>query len=386
MTGLRPRVLLAPDKFKGSLDATGVAAAVAVGLRRARPGVEVRCLPVADGGDGTLAAARAAGFTPVPVTVRGPTGQPVDTAFARRGATAVVEMADACGLARLPRGVGAPLTATSRGLGEVLAAALDAGCRDLVVGIGGSASTDGGAGMLAALGARLLDATGEVVADGGAALADVATVDLEGLHRGLRAARIVVACDVDNPLTGPEGAAAVYGPQKGVTSDEVALLDAALAHWADIVTDAAPEAAESRHAPGAGAAGGVGFGMLAVLGAQPRPGIDLMLELLAFDQALVDVDLVITGEGSLDDQSLRGKAPIGVASRARSAGIPVVAVCGRRQLSQTALSAIGVVHAYALTDIEPDLDVCLRSPAPLLERLGQRIGRDHLSPTAAQPR
>ncbi|WP_322937812.1 glycerate kinase [Nocardioides bizhenqiangii] len=382
MTGRTARVMLAPDKFKGSLDAAGVAAAVAGGLRRTRPDVEVRCLPVADGGDGTLSAARAAGFALVPVAVHGPTGEPVDTAFARRGATAVVEMADACGLGRLPGGVGAPLTASSRGLGEVLVAALDAGCRELVVGIGGSASTDGGAGMLAALGARVLDETGEVVADGGAALAAAVTLDVEDLHPGLRDARILVACDVDNPLTGPEGAAAVYGPQKGCTPADVVLLDAALDHWSDVVADAAPEVADARDVPGAGAAGGVGFGLLAVLGAEPRPGIDLLLELLGFDEALEDVDLVVTGEGSLDDQSLRGKAPIGVATRARAAGIPVVAVCGRRLLTDAELRAAGILRAYALTDIERDLDTCLRSPTPLLERIGQQIGHTHLPPTA----
>jgi glycerate kinase len=367
------RVLVAPDKFKGTLTAYDVAQAVARGLRRARPGVDVECLPVADGGDGTLDAAVSAGFERVPVTVSGPTGEPVDTAYARRGPTAVVEMADACGLERLPGGVRAPMTASSRGLGEVMAAALDAGCRELVVGIGGSASTDGGAGLLAALGAG----TTPAVPDGGASLTDVEVLSLDGLHPGLAAARIVVACDVDNPLTGAEGAAAVYGPQKGATPDEVVSLDAGLGHWADVL--AAATGADRRDAPGAGAAGGVGFALVAALGAELRPGIGLMLDLLGFADRVVGADLVVTGEGALDAQSLRGKAPVGVAAAARAADVPVVAVCGSRQLDDAALTGGGIAAAYALLDVEADLDTCLREPARLLADLGERIAQRHLT-------
>lgn len=355
-----PRVLLAPDKFKGSLPAAGVAQAVAAGLRHVRPDAVVDCLPVADGGDGTLDAAVASGFERVEVVASGPTGEPVPTAYARRGPTAVVEMADACGLVRLPDGVPAPMTASSRGLGEVMAAALDAGCRELVVGIGGSASTDGGVGMLTALGA--------VVDEGG--------VHLDGLHPALAATTVVVACDVDNPLTGPEGAAAVYAPQKGATPEQVDLLDERLAAWADAVAHATGR--DDRDLPGAGAAGGVGFGLVAVLGASLRPGIDLMLDLLGFADRVAGAALVVTGEGSLDAQSLRGKAPVGVASAAALAGAPVVAVCGRNQLGGDQLAAAGIAAAYALSDVEPDLAVCLAEPARLLADLGERIARAHL--------
>jgi glycerate kinase len=368
-----PRVLVAPDKFKGSLDAAGVAAAVGRGLAAERPGIVTVAVPVADGGDGTLAAAVAAGFESVPVVVSGPTGRPVETAYARRGEVAVVEMADACGLARLPEGP-APLTASSRGVGEAMRAALEAGCREIVVGIGGSASTDGGAGMLAALGARAYDGSGATLADGGGALVDVASLDLAACD--LQDIRFVVACDVDNPLTGPHGAAAVYGPQKGAGADDVTALDHALGRWADVVATAT--GVDHRDVPGAGAAGGVGFAAVAVLGAELRPGIDLMLDLVAFDDELVGCDLVITGEGSLDEQSLRGKAPIGVATRARARGIPVVAVCGRRLLDDAALREAGIEASYALLDIEPDVDACLRDPAPLLERLGRQIAGRHL--------
>ncbi|QBR92304.1 glycerate kinase [Nocardioides euryhalodurans] len=372
-----PRVLLAPDKFKGSLAASGVADAVGRGIRSVLPGVEVVALPVADGGDGTLDAALAAGFDRVPVTVAGPTGEPVATAYARRGSVAVVEMADACGLVRLPGDIPAPLTASSAGLGEVVRAALDAGCDELVLGIGGSASTDGGAGMLAALGVRLLDDEGNALPAGGGALADLASVDLSGLHPAAEKARFVVACDVDNPLLGPKGAAAVYGPQKGASPDEVASLDDALERLADVVASAL--GADHRAEAGAGAAGGVGFAALALLDATLRPGIDLMLDLVGFDAHVPGSTLVVTGEGALDAQSLHGKAPVGVARRAVAAGVPVVAVCGHRALGAEELRAAGIGAAYALLDLEPDVETCIREPAPLLARLGEQIAHEHLS-------
>ena len=372
-----PRVLVAPDKFKGSLTATEVAGAVARGLTAGRPDVEVDRLPVADGGDGTLAAALAAGYEAVPVTATGPTGEPVETAYARLGDVAVVEMADVSGLARLPGGRRQPLTATSRGTGELVAAALAAGARRVVLGIGGSATTDGGAGLLQALGADLLDADGAPVGPGGAALERLARVDVGGVAAALGGAEVVVACDVDNPLTGPTGAAAVYGPQKGAGPDDVVLLDRCLARLADAVADATGR--DLRDEPGAGAAGGVGFAALAVLGAQLRPGIDLLLDLLGFDRLVAGADLVVVGEGSLDGQSLRGKAPVGVARRARAAGVgSVVAVCGRRDLDDAALQQAGIDAAHALTDLEPDPDRCMNEASPLLERLAQRIAAEHL--------
>jgi glycerate 2-kinase len=350
------RILLAPDKFKGSATAAEVAAALRRGLLSTRPDLEVRTAPVADGGEGTLEAAVAAGFERVEVTATGPTGSPVSTAFARKGDTAVVEMADVSGLARLPEGRPAPLDATSRGTGEVMAEALDRGCRRLVVGIGGSACTDGGAGMVEALGARLYGEHGHVLPPGGAALADLAELDLTRM-RDLRGVEIVVACDVDNPLTGPRGAAAVYGPQKGASDGDVEALDRALAHWADVV--AVRTGQDLRDRPGAGAAGGVGFAALALLGGRLRPGIDLVLELVDFDDQLAGVDWVVVGEGSLDEQTLHGKAPVGVAARAVRAGARVVAVCGRRAVDDEALRSAGIEEAHPLSDLEPDPEVCM---------------------------
>jgi glycerate kinase len=364
------RVLLAPDKFKGSLTATEVASALRRGLARVGTDgwtLEIVALPVADGGDGTLEAALAAGYERVPARATGPTGQPVDTAWGHLDGTAIVEMADVSGLARLPEGRLEPLTATSRGTGELVAAALDSGVRRIVLGIGGSASTDGGAGLLRALGARLLDRSGTEIGDGGGALAELAAVDLGGLHPRLREVEVVVACDVDNPLTGPHGAAATYGPQKGASPEQVELLDAHLGRFADLV--ARESGRDLRDTPGAGAAGGVGFAALAVLDATLRPGIDLVLELIAFERHLTGVDLVVVGEGALDDQSLRGKAPIGVARLARAAGARVVAVCGVNQLPPSDLQTAGIEAAYAVADRAPTRQAAIRDAAAHLEQL-----------------
>ncbi|KNB53549.1 glycerate kinase [Streptomyces caatingaensis] len=367
------QVLIAADKFKGSLTAVEVAAHLTAGLRRAAPGVRVTALPVADGGDGTVDAAVAAGFERRTARVTGPLGEPVTAAWALRGGTAVVEMAEASGLRRLPPGRFAPLTATSFGTGELLRAALDTGVRTVVLGVGGSATTDAGAGMLVALGARLLDAAGRPLAPGGAALAALDRADLSALDPRLATTDVVLASDVDNPLTGPAGAASVYGPQKGASPADVAALDAALSHAARILGPA------EASAPGAGAAGGVGYAALVGLGAAFRPGIEVLLEALGFDAALERADLVITGEGSLDAQTLRGKAVAGVAAAAAARGVPVTAVCGRLALPPADLRALGVSRAYALTDLQPDVTRCITEAGPLLERLAAALATDFLA-------
>ncbi|MFI1443458.1 glycerate kinase [Streptomyces fructofermentans] len=374
------RVLIAADKFKGSLTAVQVAERLTAGLRRAAPLTEVEALPVADGGDGTVDAAVAAGFERREVRVAGPLGDEVAAAFALRDGTAVVEMAEASGLQRLPAGVLAPLTASTYGSGELLRAALDAGARTIVFGVGGSATTDGGAGMLAALGARFLDEDGEPVPSGGGSLDRLATADLSGLDERLSSVDVVLASDVDNPLTGPKGAAAVYGPQKGASPEDVAVLDAGLAHFAAILEKAiGPRAAEHAAAPGAGAAGGIGYGALVGLGAGFRPGIEVMLDVLGFGPALERATLVITGEGSLDEQTLHGKAPAGVAAAARAAGKEVIAVCGRLALAPDALGRAGIRRVYPLTDVEPDVARCIAEAGPILEDVGERIGQDFLT-------
>ncbi|WP_422770100.1 glycerate kinase [Plantactinospora sp. WMMC1484] len=388
-------VLLAPDKFKGSLTAAEVVRHLAVGLRRAAPGIEVRGFPVADGGEGTLDAAVSAGFRRIPVTVAGPTGAPVRTAFAHADGVAVVELADACGLRRLPEGRPEPLHASSRGAGEVVRAALEHGCPEVVLGLGGSASTDGGAGLVRALGVRLLDDRGTELPAGGAALRHLRRLDLAGLHPAVRRTRFVVAGDVDNPLLGPAGAAAVYGPQKGATGEEVAVLEAGLHRWADLAEPAVREAGllgpaaaagPVRDWPGAGAAGGVGFAALGFLGARFRAGIAYLLDLLGFAAAVTGADLVITGEGSLDAQSLRGKAPVGVAGAAARAGVPVVAVVGQLGVGPDGLRDAGIRAVYPLTDLEPDPAACLDRAADLVAATAERVAADWLEPVASSHR
>ena len=376
MTTDAGHVLVACDKFKGSLTAHEVIECLEAGLRTGAPGVEVRSVIIADGGDGTLDAAEGAGFTPVPVQCTGPTGHPVETRYVRRGQEAVVEMADACGLVRLPNGERRPLGASSTGLGEVVAAALDAGVRDLVIGIGGSASTDGGAGMLTALGARFLDEDGVELPPGGGALTRLASVDLGGLHPAVAQTRITLACDVDNPLLGERGAAAIFGPQKGASPEDVAVLDAGLARLASLVEPLTGRRVADH--PGAGAAGGVGWAALCVLGATMRPGIAIVLELAGFGEILADADLVITGEGSLDEQTLLGKTPAGVTWAATQASVPVVAVCGRSLLEPGKAHELGIRRVYALSDLEPDPSICMRDAAPLLERLAGILAREEL--------
>jgi glycerate 2-kinase len=372
-------VVVAPDKFKGTLTAAQVAAHVAAGLDRVCPGLTTVQVPVADGGDGTVDAAEAAGFRRVELGVRGPTGRPVTASFALLDGTAVIESAQACGLTRLPGGVAAPLTATSRGVGELILAAVRMRAKRIVLGLGGVACTDGGAGLVTALGARLLDESGIELPPGGAALARLHRIDVSRL-RDLPGTEVIAAIDVDNPLLGPHGAAAVYGPQKGASPDDVALLEHGLARWADVAEESL--GFRRRDEPGAGAAGGLGFAALGFLGATVQPGIELMLDLLSFAGHLPGARLVITGEGALDAQTLHGKAPVGVARAAAAVApdLPVVAVAGVCSLTPAQLRSVGIARAYALADIEPDLARCREEAGPLLEDLAGRVARDWLAP------
>ena len=369
------RIVIAPDKFKGSLTAHQVAVFLETGLHSVDPGMVIDRVPVADGGEGTLDAAVDSGFSRHLVTVTGPTGLPLESAFATRGREAVIEMAVASGLAALPGGVLEPLLATSRGTGELIAAALDLGCTQIILGIGGSASTDGGAGLLSALGATMLDEGGNVLPDGGGALARLARVDLSGLDPRLVSARIILASDVDNPLLGPHGAAAVFGPQKGARPHDVVVLNSALRQYSRVLSaEIGAIAVTATPAQGAGAAGGVGYAAMAVLGAGRQPGIEVVREFTQLDNHLNGADLVITGEGSLDHQSLGGKAPVGVAQAAARAGVPTIAVCGQTTLTAEELRIAGFEHTYLLTDYEPDKARCMVDAGVLLVRVGALIG------------
>ncbi|CAA9269833.1 MAG: Glycerate kinase [uncultured Blastococcus sp.] len=364
---LAVRIVIAPDSFKGSLDAGRAAAAIAAGVARALPDAETVQRPIADGGEGTVAAALSAGYRPETVAVTGPDGRRVAATFAVRSGVAVVELASAAGLGLAPP---APLTATTRGVGELIGAALGHGVRRIVLAIGGSATTDGGAGMLQALGVRLLDAAGRDVPPGGSGLASLARADLGGLDPRLAAVELVVASDVDNPLTGHAGAAHVFAPQKGASPGDVRVLDAALTRYADVL--ARDLGVDVAGAPGAGAAGGTAAGAMA-LGGRLVSGAGLVCDLVGLSDLLAGAGLAITGEGSLDEQSLRGKAPMEVVARARAAGVPCVGLAGVVRLTPAQLSAAGFAAAHALTEVEPDVARCLAEPERVLADLAARV-------------
>lgn len=368
------RILIASDKFKGSATGAEVAEALALGIREVIPDAEIEAVPVADGGEGTVEAALASGFEAVTARVTGPVGETVSARFAVRGTEAVIEMAAASGLDALPGDEKAPLTATSRGTGELIRAALDRGCTTIVLGVGGSATTDGGAGMLQALGVSLRTAD-DVVSPGGAALVDLSSVDVAGLDPRVADATVVLASDVDNPLLGDRGASAVFAPQKGASADDVAALERGLSRFAFLL-EAQAGVRPSKDHPGAGAAGGVGYAALAVLGARREPGVEVIQRLTGLAQRIAGAGLVITGEGSLDDQSLGGKTPLGVAAAARAAGVPVVAVCGRSTLDENETIAAGFRRVYALSALEPDPAVSIAQARTLLVTVGEQIASE----------
>lgn len=362
-------VVIAPDKFKGSLSAADAARAIALGLGRHVPDEMISRLPVADGGEGTIDACSAGGFAVVPTRASGPWGGPPrPSRFAMRGRTAVIELAATVG----PATGGDPLTASTRGVGEVIRHALDLGCDEVVLAVGGSVSTDGGVGMLQSLGLVLRDGESRELTGGIADMDRVETIDVSGMDRRLPRCRVTLAADVTNPLLGPNGAAAVFGPQKGATPAQVALLEERLHRWSRLVTQRSEVDCSSL--PGAGAAGGTGFAALALLGARPRPGIDVVCSIIGLDAAIAGASLIITGEGRLDTQSLNGKAPVGIARKARVHAIPAVAVAGSVLLDRRQSEAAGFTATYALTDSEPDPMRAMRRCAELLTDVGARIG------------
>ncbi|MGX1471686.1 UNVERIFIED_CONTAM: glycerate kinase [Streptomyces canus] len=343
-------VLIAPDKFKGSLSADEAARALERGLLEAAPRTQVDRLALADGGDGSVAAACAGRFSPEEITVTGPTGRPVTAEVAVHGRTVLIEAAAICGLGMLPGGRKTPITATSRGVAQALQYALAGGADTIVLALGGVATTDGGAGMLQSLGAMLAREDGTPIGRGGAGLADLRTVHLAEARAALAGVDLVLATDVDNPLLGPAGTAAVYGPQKGATASEVRELDDALSGFVRrLAASGVAEAAGLAEVPGAGAAGGLGYaGML--LGGRVCSGAEYFLSLLGADELLARSDFVVTGEGSLDEQSLSGKLPVALARRARQLGVTVHAVAGRCTLPADRTAAY-FRSVQALTDL-----------------------------------
>ncbi len=340
---------MAPDKFRGTLTAAQAAAAIAGGWRRSRPADVVEEVPLADGGEGTMDALVAAlGGRSISARVAGPLGDPVDASFGLvpgAGHTlGIVEMALASGLELVSGARRDPLRASTRGTGELILTAARAGAREMLVCLGGSATTDGGAGMARALGIALLDPAGEPIRPGGAGLLDLARIDAGGLDPAVRRLRVQAACDVDSPLTGPHGAAHVYGPQKGASTEDVLLLDRALGHLAAVIHR--DLGLDVRAIPGAGAAGGVGAGLVAFLGARLRRGIDIVNEAVGLVERLERSDVVITGEGAFDASSLRGKVASGVLEAATALGVPVVLLCGRAEVRPEGVRVHALVERF----------------------------------------
>jgi glycerate kinase len=370
------RVVVAPDSFKGSASALQVAQAMERGVRAVFPEAEVVKVPIADGGEGTVAALLdATGGHPRRTVVRGPLGEPVEAGWGilGDGRTAVIEMAAASGLPLVPKDRRDPRLTTTHGTGELIRAALDEGLQRLIVGIGGSATNDGGTGLARALGVRFLDASGQELPEGGAALGRLARIDLAGLDPRLAAVELMVACDVDNPLTGPRGASAVYGPQKGATPEMVALLDAALAVYAAVASTATGR--DVAGLPGAGAAGGLGAGLLFFTPARLRPGVELVLEATGFDQLVAGASLVITGEGRTDAQTAMGKAPVGVAAAARRHGVPVICLSGGLGEGADEVLARGIDALAAVVPGPMTLEEAMAGGEALIEAAAARTCR-----------
>ena len=367
------RIVIAPNAFKGSLSALEAATAIGEGVRIAAPDAELVLVPIADGGDGTVdALVQATQGERRSRRVRGPLGDSVDAEYGLidGGSTAVIEMAKAAGLALVPPDKRDPRVTTTYGVGELMQQAFDAGARHFIVGIGGSATNDGGAGMAQALGYHLLDENGRELSPGGLALKRLARIHVGGVHANWKETEVDVACDVTNPLTGPRGASAVYGPQKGATPEMVAELDDALHHFATIIrrdlgVDVEP-------LPGAGAAGGLGAGLMAFSGARLRPGAEMVMEALHLDERLTGAQLVITGEGRIDSQTARfGKGPAAVARHAKQAGIPVAAI-GGSVADETELRLL--FDGLEATVVEPGtLEEAIAQARPVLVRAATRL-------------
>ena len=370
------KIIVAPQGFKATISGLEAARAIARGVSAALPDAETVLAPVADGGDGTLnALVDGTGGQVFTSTVTGPLGQPVEAQWGVMGdgRTAVIEMALASGITLVPQRRRNPRVTTTAGTGEILREALEGGYDRIIVGLGGSATNDGGAGMASALGARFLDSAGNPLPAGGSALARLDRVEVDGLHPGLRDATIVAATDVTNPLCGPEGASAVFGPQKGATPEVVQELDAALANYALVVArDLGRDVSEQ---PGAGAAGGLGAGLMAFTGAALQSGIDMVCEVLGFDALLEGADLVITGEGRADHSTIFNKAPVGVARHAQAHGVPTVLLAGGLGPGYEELYDHALAAVVCISDRPMSFDVSLSRTAELLESAAERTMR-----------
>lgn len=370
------KIIISPDSFKGSVSATDVAKSIEDAILAVDSQAKTVTMPVADGGEGTIEAIASCVPTELhKMTVCGPMGEKANAYYAtiENGHTAIVEMAQASGLPMVPVTKRNPILATTYGTGELMKAALDHGCKKMIIGIGGSATNDGGAGALMALGASFKDAEGKELVLGGGALADLAEIDLSRFDKRLFDIEIIVACDVTNPLTGPTGASAVYGPQKGATPEMVEELDAALENFAKVSQKVLGE--DFSVCPGAGAAGGLGFALLAFCKAKFAAGIDIVLDVCGFERELRDADLVITGEGRIDGQSVCGKVLYGIGMRAKEQGVPVIAIGGGVKEDSEALLECGISAMFSIANGPMTLDYAMENGQSLIKQVTKNIMR-----------
>lgn len=372
------RVVVAPDSFKGSLSSVKAAEAIRTGIYNAVKEADVAIIPMADGGEGTVdALLAAAGGERIAVTVEGPLGEPVEAAYGLLpgGRTAVIEMAAASGLPLVAAQSRDPLATTTYGTGQLVRDALARGAERILIGLGGSATNDGGMGMAQALGVRFLDEAGQLIAERGCGrlLASIASIDASGLDPRLATAEITVLSDVTNPLCGPDGASAVYGPQKGASPEAVKLLDRGLAHYAERI--AAHNGRLIRDVPGAGAAGGLGAGLLAFCNAEMKPGIQVIMELVGFEQAADGAQLIITGEGRTDGQTAFGKVPVGIAAGARPYGVPVICLSGGLGEGSAALYEYGISALFSIANKPMTLEEAMQNGEQLLAEAAENIVR-----------
>lgn len=369
------KVVIAIDSLKGSLSSMEAGTAIKDGILAAKPDAEVIVKPLADGGEGTTdALIEGMNGERIDLTVTGPMHTPVDAyyGYLKDTNTAVMEMASAAGITLVPDSEKNPLLATSYGVGEMINDAIQRGCRNFIIGIGGSVTNDGGIGMLKALGVRFLDENGEDAGEGGQALAKVARIDVSGMNPLLKECHIQVACDVNNPLCGENGSTYVYGPQKGVTEDMKKTLDEAMEHFARVTSETLEN--DYMNTPGAGAAGGLGYAFLAYTGAALTPGIELILDAVGLEEELSGADVVVTGEGRLDFQTAMGKAPVGVARLAKKYNAKVIAFAGSVTKEATACNKEGIDAFFPI----------LRSVCTLAEAMDPVAARNNMTATVEQ--
>lgn len=369
------KIIAIADSFKGSCPSREVCRRIAAGLSPIFPEAQILCLPVADGGEGTVdAILEGTGGRCKSLSVAGPLGGRVTATYGLLGGgRAVIEMAEASGITLVPEGSLDPLAASTYGTGELIRDALDEGCSELLIGIGGSATNDGGIGMAAALGYRFLDAEGRELACEGRSLARIASIDASRADPRLGSLAVSVACDVSNPLTGPSGASAVFGPQKGATPEMVGELDSGLVNLASVIRREL--GIEIETVPGSGAAGGLGGGLIAFAGGKLKSGIEAILDLIRFDECLDDASFVVTGEGAIDGQTKFGKVPVGVARRAAARGIPVFALAGEIREGADSVYELGIGAIYSIMDRAMSLEAAMSKAGPLIESAAARLGR-----------